>query len=400
MTLMPPQTHDAMRARWAISAVFAVFGILVGSWLPHIPDIKAAIGATDASIGGALVCSGLGAVISMQFVGSLIHRFGTRNVAVAGGVGACLGVPFLVTQTSLLGLAINLLLLGLFYGALDVGMNSHAVEVQDRLGKPIMSSTHGFFSLGGIIGGIFASIAAHFKVGGLVHLAVTSGTLLLVLAIGFPFLLRKQTIASDSAAEPTGPKFVIPRGILLLLGLLCASAFVVEGGILDWAALYIRETLKGDAAYGGIAVGSASAAMAAGRFLGDPVVRRLGNRNTVLVGGIACVIGIILAVTTPSVAVCIAGFSVTCFGLANVVPTLITAAGRVEGIQVSSGVAAVTTLGYAGFLLGPPIIGVIAHRITLGIGIGALAVLGAFIAIGARSVPSSQPVSDNVPSEG
>jgi hypothetical protein len=115
----------------------------------------------------------------------------------------------------------------------------------------------------------------------------------------------------------------------------------------------------------------------------------------VLVGGVACVVGILLAVTTSSVAICIAGFSVTCFGLANVVPTLITAAGRVEGIPVSTGVAAVTTLGYAGFLLGPPIIGVIAHRATLGIGIAALAVLGAVIAIGARGVPNSQPVNDS-----
>ena len=221
-----------------------------------------------------------------------------------------------------------------------------------------------------------------------------------MLAIGFLFLLSKPIIPTDSTVDPTGPKFVIPRGILLLLGLLCASAFVVEGGILDWAALYIRETLKGDAAYGGIAVGSASAAMAAGRFLGDPLVRRLGNRNAVLVGGVACVVGIFLAVTTSSVAICIAGFSVACFGLANVVPTLITAAGRVKGIPVSTGVAAVTTLGYAGFLLGPPIIGVIAHRITLGIGIGVLAGLGAFIAFGARGVPNSQPVNDNMPPEG
>jgi len=395
MSYSPPRTPSPVLARWVISAVFAVFGILVGSWLPHIPDIKASIGATDASIGGALVCSGLGAVVSMQFVGALIHRFGTRNVAITGGIGACLGVPFLVTQTSILGFAINLLLLGLFYGALDVGMNSHAVEVQDRLGKPIMSSTHGFFSLGGIIGGIVASIPAHFRINGLVHLSGTSAALLVVLAISFPFLLLKPVGQTDSAAESSGPKFVIPRGILLLLGLLCASAFVVEGGILDWAALYIRETLKGNAAYGGIAVGSASGAMAAGRFLGDPLVRKLGNRSTVLVGGVSCVVGILLAVTTSSVAICIAGFSVTCFGLANVVPTLITAAGRVEGIPVSTGVAAVTTLGYAGFLLGPPIIGVIAHRATLGIGIAALAVLGAFIAIGARGVPNSQPVNDS-----
>jgi fucose permease len=365
-------------ARIAVSAVFAVFGILVGSWLPHLPDVKQNIGGTDAMIGQALLCSGFGAVVSMQLMGSLIHRYGSRNTSFFGGVVACLLVPLLLTHRSLPLLCVNLFILGLGYGVLDVGMNAHAMEVQRRFPRPIIASVHGWFSFGGIIGGLGAALAAKLHTGAVSHLAVTSAILLVVLAVS-----RKHMLPSGADQDTEGPKFMIPRGFLLVLGIMCAAAFVVEGGLLDWSAIYVREHLRADAVYGGIITGVCSGAMALGRFLGDPILRRYGNRVVAMGGGALCTGGILAAVSVPSLWVCMAGFAVASFGLANVVPTIFNQGGRIPGIPTGVGVVAITTCGYGGFLLGPPVIGMISTKVTLATGLATLALLGVIIMLGA-----------------
>jgi len=378
------------RARIAVSAVFAVFGILVGSWLPHLPDVKQNLGGTDAMIGQALLCSGLGAVVSMQLMGSLIHRFGSRNTSFFGGVVACLLVPLLLTHHSLPILCVNLFILGLGYGVLDVGMNAHAMEVQRRFPRPIIASVHGWFSFGGIIGGLGAALAVKLNVAAVPHLAVTSAVLLGVLMVS-----RINMLPSGADQDSDGPKFMIPRGFLLVLGVMCAAAFVVEGGLLDWSAIYVRENLGADAVYGGIITGVCSGAMALGRFLGDPILKRYGNRIVAMGGGALCTGGILAAVSVPSLWVCMAGFAVASFGLANVVPTIFNQGGRIPGIPTGAGVVAITTCGYGGFLLGPPVVGMISTKVTLAIGLGTLALLGVIIIVGAARF--TEPVATHDP---
>jgi hypothetical protein len=208
MSAAPAIGMEVVRARWAVSAVFAVFGTLFGSWLPHIPDVKVALGIDDSAIGQALLCSGLGAVVSMQFVGAIIGRFSSRQVAIAGGTGACLLVPLLVSHGTVLGLCVNLLILGMFYGILDVAMNAHAVEVQNRYDRPIMSSIHAWFSCGGILGGLTAARAANTGMKPAEHLGFTSIAMLFVLAISYRNMLRKE-----GTSQSSGPKFVVPRGV-------------------------------------------------------------------------------------------------------------------------------------------------------------------------------------------
>jgi fucose permease len=183
---------------------------------------------------------------------------------------------------------VNLFILGLGYGVLDVGMNAHAMEVQRRFPRPIIASVHGWFSFGGIIGGLGAALAAKLHTGAVPHLAVTSAILLVVLAVS-----RKHMLPSGADQDTEGPKFMIPRGFLLVLGIMCAAAFVVEGGLLDWSAIYVREHLRADAVYGGIITGVCSGAMALGRFLGDPILRRYGNRVVAMGGGALCTGGIL-----------------------------------------------------------------------------------------------------------
>jgi MFS family permease len=366
----------ARNARFAVSGVFFVFGMLFGSWLPHIPDVQRQLGINYAVLGRALLCSGFGAVSIMPALGYLVHRFGSRPLMVFSGIGACLLVPLLPTHTSLFGLCFNLFVLGTCYGTLDVAMNSHAMHVQALHERPILSAIHGWFSLGGILGGLGAAVAYNVGLTPLAHLITVSGLLIGVMLVSNLYLLPASV---DRDSE--GPKLVIPHGILLVLGLLTVCAFMAEGGILDWCALYVRQSLLAKPEVGGIATATCSGAMAVGRFVGDPLLHRFGNRNMVVTGGFATLFGLVAAVSVHEVSVCIVCLSVASFGLANMVPVFFKQAAKVPGVPSGTAMAAVSTCGYAGFLLGPPAIGAIARGVSLTFSFGALGVLGLVVAV-------------------
>jgi hypothetical protein len=349
--------------------------------LPHSPDVQKQIGVGYEGIGNALLCSGAGAVLAMPLLGTLIHRYGSRNVAAAGALSACALVPFLVTHRTLWGLCVNLLLVGVCYGCLDVAMNSHSVRVQELHETPILSGIHGWFSGGGIFGGLGAALASRFHVAPVVHLLIVSALLGVLVLLSFRHLL-----SSSVDQDTEGPRLVLPKGVLLGLGLFCVCAFVAEGGILDWSSLYVRGNLHASAMFGGIVTAACSGAMATGRFLGDGLLHRFGNRRVVGWGGCVSAIGLFGAVESHSLAITIVSFSIACFGFANMVPVFFKEAGNLSDIPTSSAIAAVTTCGYGGFLLGPPLIGRFAHLVSLGTSLGALGLLGLIAGLGSQFV--------------
>lgn len=361
-------------ARYAISAVFFVFGALVGAWLPHIPDVKIALGIPNAKLGLALLASGFGAISVMPFTGGLIHRFGSRHVSLVAGALACLCVPPLVSERSLPALVGNLYCLGICYGCLDVGMNAHSVEVQTRHDRPILSSVHGFFSIGGFAGSAGAALADKLGLSNSVHLWLNSFVMLVLVGASARYLLPADV---DRRAE--GPKFVLPRGVLLLLGIMCVCAFVCEGGLLDWTALYVRSSLAGSTELGAIGAGMVSFGMASGRFGGDVTIRRFGSLRVLVLSGLIAAGGILLGTNVHTPVACIVCFTVAMLGVANMVPILFMVAGTVPGVPTGAGLAAVTICGYAGFLMGPPVIGYVADLRTLAFSLGTLSALGLLV---------------------
>ena len=354
-----------------MSAIFFVFGALVGAWIPHIPDVKNALQLSNGALGNALLASGLGATAIMPITGTIIHRFGSRRVSLGGAWIACALVPFLIYEPGVVGLALNLFAAGLAYGCLDVAMNAHSVAVQRLYPKPILSAIHGWFSIGGFVGGGGAALAAKYGVSPSVHLVCNSVLLAVVVWVAGFYMLPNDV---DKDAE--GPKFVLPHGILLVIGVMCLFAFVAEGGSLDWAAVYLRNARHATAELGALATSYTSFAMAGGRLFGDGIVHRFGEKPVLLVSGAATSLGFLIAACTTSPVVAIAGFVLVGFGAANVVPILFNVAGRRPGISPGAGLAAVTTCGYAGFLLGPPVIGYVADWQSLPFAVGSLALLG------------------------
>lgn len=371
-------TPQARRARVAVSTYFLVFGLLVGSWLPHIPSVRAQIGCSEDALGQALLCSGLGAVASMQTMGAAIHRFGTAKVCLLSALIACVSVPWLVLHQSIYTLGAHLLFVGIAYGALDVAMNAHAIEVQNLHPKSILATTHGFFSAGGIVGGFAASATTKAQIAPVAHMVVTAGALLVATLVAYPSLLPKTFDRNED-----GPHFVIPRGGLLVLALICGAAFFAEEGVMTWSALYVRDFLKANPEYAGIVTGCSALAMTTGRFLGDLVLQRFTNRQVILFGGGTCFLGVFLASQARHPWLAIGAFALACLGLANVVPAVFREAGNRSEVSTGVGLATVTTGGYAGFLLGPPLIGLVSARTSLAVGMVVISLLGVAMGLGA-----------------
>lgn len=375
-------THDgevqpaARATRW----VFMVAGISMAAWAPMVPYAKARLGLDDGTLGLVLLAFGSGSMVSMPLVGLLAHRYGSRRVILTGGMLACLALPLLTLAASAWALAAALAYFGASLGALDVAMNAHAVEVERRARRPLMSGFHGMFSIGGLAGaaGMSGLLAAGLP---LVAAAVVTAALLLAVL----WHQRGVLLRGVAAAEQHTP-FRLPHGIVWLLGGLCFISFLAEGSMLDWSALLLREVHGFSVAAAGVGYAVFSVAMALGRGTGDRVVARCGRVATVRFGACVAALGFVLAAFAPWAVVVLGGFVLIGLGAANIVPVMFGAAGRVPGTAPSIALAMVTTLGYLGLLSGPALIGLVAHVSGLALALAGVAILLMVTAAAARAV--------------
>lgn len=374
-----------MTPRHAVSAVFFANGVALASWVSHIPAVKARLAIGDGQLGLVLLSMAAGAVAALPLAGWLIGRLGARAATVGSAIGLCLALPLPVLSPNVAFLVAALTLLGACNGLLDVSMNSLAVTVEDRLGRPIMSSLHGLFSLGGVAGAVGASTAMAGRVTDAGHVLGTAASLLVLLAVALPVVPRPAV-----PPGPPVPVFVKPSASLLGLGLLTFCGLLVEGAVGDWSAVYLHDALGATAAVSATGFGAFSLAMAAGRFGGDRVAQRLGAARLLRLSGALASAGLAGSLLLGHPVVAVAGFGLVGAGVANVVPILFGAAGRVPGVSSGTALAAVASTGYVGYLAGPPVIGVAAEAAGLPAALGVVAAVCALIAVGARAVVTSR----------
>ena len=318
--------------------------------------------SNESAFGVLLLCLGIGSVLAMQVTGALVARVGIRPIVLISGVGLCLTLPWLAYAGTTPSLALCLLLFGASIGSIDVAMNVQAVEVEQAAAEPLMSGFHGMYSLGGLVGaaGGTALLSSGLRPVTAAGVAAFAAAVLLVMAA--PGLLRSKS------AQGT-PLIAIPRGIVILIGALAFVAFLTEGAILDWSALLLTGSFGVPAAQAGIGYALFSVAMAFGRLTGDRVVKRLGQRRTLLYGGLVVTAGFVLLLSLPSAWVASGGFVLIGLGAANLVPILFSTAGRQSAMSPALAIASMTTLGYAGILIGPAAIGFIASATSLRVGV-------------------------------
>jgi MFS family permease len=367
-----------------VAVVFAANGAMFGNWAVRIPDVKLDLGLSEASLGAALLVPAAGALVSMPLTGALSSRFGSRAVTVAMTL-------LFVTVPCLLGLAPSLpwlvpalFVFGLGYGGLDVAMNAQAVTVERALGRPVMSSFHAAFSAGALVGSLTGALAAAADVPLVVHLGGTGLVLLAVAGPLLPALLREER------ADPheRGPLFARPTGRLLPLAVIALAVLLAEGAVADWSAVHLRQELGAAAGTAGLAFTAFSLTMVLGRLLGDRLVAAWGRVKTVRVSAVIAAAGGMDVVLSPSVPVVIAGYAALGVGLACMVPLVFVAAAGNDP-EPGPALAAVSTPGYVGFLLGPPVIGGLAEVVGLGTALALLPVLLVGVALLAgRTAPS------------
>ncbi len=354
-------------ARIAVTTIFALNGVVFASWALHIPTVKNHLGLDDGVLGASLLAGAVGSTGIMPFIGGLIARWGSRRVMLLAAFGMEATVVALLFSPSLALLLPLLFLSGMSNGALDVSMNAQAVEIEQGFKRPIMSSFHAGFSLGALAGAALGGLLLKLGWSPQQHvIAIASTALIITLVVARWFL-------PSSAAPHDGPAFVLPRGPLVALGVLALLDLIAEGAMFDWSAVYMRDWLGTSAEYAAWGLSAFSLLMTGGRIIGDWLQQRLGGPRMVRWSALLSSVGLALALIANSPLAAIIGFGCVGFGLANIIPVLFSTSGNLPNIPAGTGIAAVTTTGYFGFFIGPPLIGFTAKATSLPIALGVVA---------------------------
>jgi predicted MFS family arabinose efflux permease len=369
------------RARWAILAAFFIHGAVFASWVPLIPAVQQALGLSASALGLALLGTALGSLLTMPLTGRAIARRGSRWAVRVLGLAYCASLALPVLAPSLPTLVLALLIFGAAQGASDVAINAQGVAVEARWGRPLMSALHGLWSLGAACGAAASGLLATAGLAPLPRVLVPAIVLAGALALAARYLLPDQ---ADTAAP--GPTFARLTRPLLALGLIGICAYMAEGAIGDWSAVYLRRSLGVSAGLAAAGYATFTLCMTIGRLGGDYVTARLGPVRLVRVGGAGLAVGLGAALLIGQTAATLVGFTLIGLALANVVPLVFSAAGKVPHLAPGAGIAAVGTAIYLGILLGPPLIGVTADHLTLRGALGLVALLGVAIALLAPAV--------------
>jgi hypothetical protein len=305
----------------------------------------------------------------MPSTGWLIRQWGNSQVIRGAATLLCISLPLLPLAPAMPLLMLGLFVFGIGFGLLDVSMNVQAVTVEEAYGRPIMSSFHGIFSVGGMAGAALAGVVAGRGIPPLPHLLGVALALLALVAIAGRGLL-------DGAAHDGGaPVFAIPPRSLLGLGALSFCVLFGEGAVADWSAVYLENTLGASAGIAAAGYAASALAMAAMRFAGDGLTLRLGAVRLVRLGGLVAGLGLAWALLVGTIPAGVIGFAAVGAGLATAFPIAIGAGGRTPGLAAGTAIGAVSTAGYSGLLLGPPLIGFVSEQAGLRAGLGLVAVL-------------------------
>jgi fucose permease len=373
------------RAHLAVVVVFFVHGLLFASWTAHIPHIKAHLGIDDGVLGLALLGTPIGSVSAVALAARLIPRLGSRRVVQIALVGYCLVGPIVGVTGTVPGLFIALLVWGAFQGMLDVAMNTQAIAVEGHRKLVLMNGIHAWWSIGAFVGAGVGTLGVALGVGLSVQLLVIGIPVMVVAGLLTARMLSDSTKSQSGADEAV----VIGRRIspaMLALGAIAFASMLCEGAAADWSSVYLRDSLGARAGVAGLGYTAFAFAMFVVRLSGNRLLARLPVQRLLPALAVVAAVVFAVALAVDDVPVVIAGFFALGLGLGTIVPSAFSAAGRLPGIHPGVGVAGVSGLGWAGFVIGPPLIGQLAGASSLGAALVLLPVLTGLVAVGCARV--------------
>jgi MFS family permease len=373
-----------MTPRAATFGVFVVNGAIVGTWVAHIPWISDRFDFSKSTLGLVLIAMSIGVIVALPIMGQAIVRLGSVR-ATRITAPACLAVlllPLLAPEPWLLPLA--LVALGAGSGSMDVSMNAHGVAVERVLGRPVMSSLHAGWSLGGVVGAGLVAVGAAVGLDPRLETALAAGLLGVLLAACLPRL------GAGSRTEEAPAGFVKPSRAVILFAALCLVIMVTEGAMADWGGLYLTRDLGTSTAVAALAFTAFSAGMMAARLVGDWLNRKLGAAALMRWGTALAAVALGAMLLAASAPFAIVGFFLVGVGVANGVPLVFSAAGHAPGHESGPNIAAVSSMGSIGFLAGPPFIGFLAEATSLPLALGSLCIALAGVVLAARAVGTGE----------
>lgn len=338
----------------ATRIIFFIAGFITATWAVIVPFARGNTGVNEAQLGTLLLCLGVGALIAMPVTGWLTSRFGCRRVILVAVTLVIISTPWLSVLSDPLLLALALLVFGVGIGVTDCAMNIQAILVEKQAAKPVMSGFHGMYSVGGIAGAGFMTLLLAMG------FSVLTGCLLAVSAVIIMTLVSASGLLTY-ANPAEGPVFAVPRGSVLIIGIICFAVFLTEGTVLDWSAVYLTDVRAIPASLGGLGYTCFAIAMTVARLTGDRIISSLGRLPVVLGGALVAAGGMAMVTFIASWPLALLGYTLVGAGCANIVPVMFSAAGRQTVMPQAVAVPAITTLGYLGVLSGPAVIGYVAH---------------------------------------
>lgn len=358
--------------RIAVKVTFFVNGFVFANWVSRLPRIQEIYQADNGTIGLILLSSSVGAVSAMPFTGWAIIKNGSRRITIFAALAYCAFVPLIPYMPNLFFLASLFFLLGISTGMLDVAMNAQAVMVEQIYKKPIMTSFHALFSIGMMAGAWAGSffIDLGYALGN--HLMIVClASLLAVWWANRNLIVDKP----DPLSKHDGPLFRLPNNALINIGIITFCGMLAEGAMSDWSVNFMQNIAKASKTLAPIGLSAFATAMTLGRIFGDRVRGILGDKKMIIYGGLVAASGLFIAISLPLPFVSIGGFFLVGLGLSSIVPIAYSIAGNTRSLPSGVGLAMVTTVGYSGFLFGPPLIGFIADGFTLRVALGVVGFL-------------------------
>lgn len=365
------QSTVGRNARFATNALFFLCGISFASWASRIPDMKDLLHLSDAALGSVLFAMPIGSLTALPLAGVIIHKFSSRNITVFAAAIYFIAMPLLGLSTTPLTLALSLFVFGFGSDLLNIAMNVQAVGVEKMQNRSIMSSFHAIFSVGFMVGATLGGFIAKQGISTFQHLAIVGSTDLLISILVYQFLIKQ-----DQKSETTQPLFALPDKSLIVLGVICFCGMLCEGAMADWSVLYYKQILNNPHGYAAAGFTAFSILMVVGRVFGDKILQKMGLPKVLLINCLLVFGGMTLALSIAQPFAVVIGFGITGLGLSTIVPLIYSEAGHSKTMSAGVALAAISTLGIAGFLLGPVLIGYISEFFNLKIALSSLIILG------------------------
>lgn len=358
--------------RIAIKIAFFINGFIYANWVSRLPRIQELYQADNGVIGFVLLASSIGAVGAMPFTGWVIIKNGSRRITLVAVLLYCIIVPIIPFMPGVAALIGLYFIMGIVTGMLDVAMNSQAVMVEKLYNKPIMTSFHAFFSIGMMLGAWSGALFTDLNVDLPHHFIIIVSIALVAVGWASRNLVHDKP---DPNIKHDGPLFRLPNASLISIGVIAFCCMLGEGSISDWSVNYMENIAHASQTLAPIALSAFATAMTIGRIFGDRIRLKLGDKKVIVGGGILSAIGLSITLLFPLPYFSIFGFFLVGLGLSSIVPIAYSIAGNAKSLPPGVGLAMVTTVGYSGFLVGPPIIGLLANWQTLQFALGIVLVL-------------------------